>query len=45
MNEQREQIEQLVAELRERGAALEQANGELQRVARYRSLFLARMSH
>jgi signal transduction histidine kinase len=45
MKEQREQIEQLVAELRERGAALEEANCELQRVARYRSLFLARMSH
>jgi signal transduction histidine kinase len=45
MREQREQIEQLVEELRERGAALEQANCELQRVARYRSLFLARMSH
>ena len=45
MNEQRAQIEQLVAELRERGSALEQANCELQRVARYRSLFLARMSH
>jgi signal transduction histidine kinase len=45
MKEQREQIEQLVAELRERGGALEAANCELQRVARYRSLFLARMSH
>ncbi len=45
LKEQREQIEQLVAELRERGNALEEANGELQRVARYRSLFLARMSH
>jgi signal transduction histidine kinase len=45
LNEQREQIEQLIAELRERGGALEEANGELQRVARYRSLFLARMSH
>ncbi|HEY9403709.1 MAG TPA: GAF domain-containing sensor histidine kinase [Pyrinomonadaceae bacterium] len=45
LNEQREQIEQLVAELRERGGALEEANFELQRVARYRSLFLARMSH
>jgi signal transduction histidine kinase len=45
MKEQREQIEQLVEELRERGVALEQANCELQRVARYRSLFLARMSH
>jgi signal transduction histidine kinase len=45
MKEQREQIEQLVEELRARGSALEEANGELQRVARYRSLFLARMSH
>ena len=45
LKEQREQIEQLVAELRERSAALETANLELQRVARYRSLFLARMSH
>ncbi|MDQ1613511.1 MAG: two-component system, NarL family, sensor histidine kinase BarA [Pyrinomonadaceae bacterium] len=45
MREQREQIEQLVEELRERGGALEEANLELQRVARYRSLFLARMSH
>ena len=45
LREQREQIEQLVKELRERGAALEEANIELQRVARYRSLFLARMSH
>ncbi|HEY0098784.1 MAG TPA: GAF domain-containing sensor histidine kinase [Pyrinomonadaceae bacterium] len=45
MREQREQIEQLVAELRERSSALEAANLELQRVARYRSLFLARMSH
>ncbi|HZH30751.1 MAG TPA: HAMP domain-containing sensor histidine kinase [Pyrinomonadaceae bacterium] len=45
MKEQREQIEQLVEELRERSRALEEANGELQRVARYRSLFLARMSH
>jgi len=45
MNEQRAQIEQLVEELRQRGSALEAANCELQRVARYRSLFLARMSH
>jgi len=45
LKEQREQIERLVEELRERGLALEQANCELQRVARYRSLFLARMSH
>jgi signal transduction histidine kinase len=45
MREQHEQIEKLVEELRERGCALEVANLELQRVARYRSLFLARMSH
>ncbi|HEV2800498.1 MAG TPA: HAMP domain-containing sensor histidine kinase [Pyrinomonadaceae bacterium] len=45
LKEQREQIERLVEELRERGVALEEANHELQRVARYRSLFLARMSH
>jgi signal transduction histidine kinase len=45
LREQHEQIEQLVSELRERGSALEAANLELQRVARYRSLFLARMSH
>jgi signal transduction histidine kinase len=45
MREQHEKIEQLVKELRERGSALETANLELQRVARYRSLFLARMSH
>ncbi|HEX8422711.1 MAG TPA: HAMP domain-containing sensor histidine kinase, partial [Pyrinomonadaceae bacterium] len=45
LREQHEQINQLVAELRERGSALESANLELQRVARYRSLFLARMSH
>jgi signal transduction histidine kinase len=45
MREQHEQIEQLVTDLRERSSALEAANLELQRVARYRSLFLARMSH
>ncbi len=45
MCEQRARIEQLVEELRRRGAELEEANSELQRVARYRSLFLARMSH
>ena len=43
--EQRAEIERLVAELRERTGALEAANRELQRVSRYRSLFLARMSH
>lgn len=45
MNEQRAQIERLVEELQQRSTALEQANRELQRVARYRSLFLGRMSH
>src|SRR5919112_3277540 len=43
--EQRAEIERLVAELRERTSALEETNRELQRVSRYRSLFLARMSH
>ena len=43
--EQRAEIERLVAELRERTSALEAANAELRRVSRYRSLFLARMSH
>lgn len=45
MGVQRRQIERLVETLRERTAALEEANRELQRVGRYRSLFLARMSH
>jgi signal transduction histidine kinase len=45
MNEQRGRIESLVGELRSRTAELEGANLELQRVGRYRSLFLARMSH
>jgi signal transduction histidine kinase len=45
MNEQRRRIESLVEELRSRTAELERANLELQRVGRYRSLFLARMSH
>jgi len=43
--EMRAEIGRLVAELRERTAALEAANRELRRVSRYRSLFLARMSH
>jgi signal transduction histidine kinase len=42
---QHARIEQLVAELQEGTRALEEANRELQRVGRYRSLFLARMSH
>lgn len=45
MGEQRRHIESLVGELRQRTAALEGANVELQRVGRYRSLFLERMSH
>lgn len=45
MGEQRQRIESLVGELRKRTAALEGANVELQRVGRYRSLFLERMSH
>jgi signal transduction histidine kinase len=45
MDEQRRHIERLIEESRERGDALEDANRELQRVGRYRSLFLARMSH
>jgi signal transduction histidine kinase len=45
MGEQRRQIESLVEELRSRTAELESANLELQRVGRYRSLFLERMSH
>ena len=45
MSEQRKHIESLVLELRQRTAALEGANVELQRVSRYRSLFLERMSH
>ena len=45
MEEQHSRIESLVEELRSRTAELESANLELQRVGRYRSLFLARMSH
>ncbi|HYO64157.1 MAG TPA: histidine kinase dimerization/phospho-acceptor domain-containing protein [Pyrinomonadaceae bacterium] len=45
VREQREHIEHLVEELRQRSAELEAANVELWRVGRYRSLFLARMSH
>ncbi len=43
--EQRQRIELLVEDLQQHGAALEEANLELQRIARYRSLFLGRMSH
>lgn len=45
LREQHDRIEQLVEELQQRSHDLEAANRELQRVARYRSLFLARMSH
>jgi len=45
MNEQHSHIESLVEELRRRTAELEEANLELLRVGRYRSLFLQRMSH
>ncbi len=45
IREQHARIEQLVAELQQRTGALETANRELQRVGRYRSLFLGRMSH
>jgi signal transduction histidine kinase len=45
MREQHHRIEHLLEELQHRTHALEEANRELQRVSRYRSLFLARMSH
>lgn len=45
LHEQHDRIEHLVEELQQRSRDLEEANRELQRVARYRSLFLARMSH
>ncbi|MBA2340914.1 MAG: HAMP domain-containing histidine kinase [Pyrinomonadaceae bacterium] len=45
LRDQSRHIEQLVEELQQHGRALEEANAELQRVARYRSLFLQRMSH
>jgi signal transduction histidine kinase len=45
LREQHDRIEHLVEELQQRSHDLEEANRELQRVARYRSLFLARMSH
>jgi signal transduction histidine kinase len=45
MQQQHNRIEQLVADLREHGEALEEANRELRGVAQYRSMFLARMSH
>ncbi|HEY6188463.1 MAG TPA: HAMP domain-containing sensor histidine kinase [Pyrinomonadaceae bacterium] len=45
LHEQHDRIEHLVEELQQRSHDLEEANRELQRVARYRSLFLARMTH
>ncbi|MCP9495129.1 MAG: HAMP domain-containing histidine kinase [Pyrinomonadaceae bacterium MAG19_C2-C3] len=45
MNKQQSHIARLVEDLREHSTRLEDANRELQRVARYRSMFLARMSH
>lgn len=45
LRNQRGHIDDLYRELKQRAGALEEANRELQRVARYRSLFLARMSH
>ncbi|HEV2913434.1 MAG TPA: HAMP domain-containing sensor histidine kinase [Pyrinomonadaceae bacterium] len=45
LRQQHERIEHLIEELQQRTHDLEEANRELQRVARYRSLFLARMSH
>jgi len=38
-------VEDLISELRQRTAELEEANRELRRMSHYRSLFLARMSH
>ena len=38
-------VEDLIVQLRQRTAELEEANRELRRVSHYRSLFLARMSH
>lgn len=49
-NEQRsqfadERVQQLIEELKQRSAELEEVNRELHRVSHYRSLFLARLSH
>ena len=38
-------VDDLITELRQRTAELEEANRELRRLSHYRSLFLARMSH
>ena len=40
-----DRVEQLIEQLKQRTAELEEANRELRRVSNYRSLFLARMSH
>lgn len=45
LSKQQEHIELLLEDLQHHSAALENANRELQRVAQYRSMFLARMSH
>lgn len=45
LGDQSRRIERLVEQSERTGSDLEQANLELKRVARYRSLFLARMSH
>jgi len=45
MADQHRRIESLVGELKRRTRELEEANLELQRIGRYRSLFLQRMSH
>ena len=44
-NEHDHRVEDLISQLRQRTAELEEANRELRRVSHYRSLFLARMSH
>lgn len=43
--EKNKSVDDLIAELRQRTAELEEANRELRRLSHYRSLFLARMSH
>src|SRR2546429_9564008 len=45
VSETHPKVEHLIDQLRERSAALEEANRELRHVSHYRSLFLARMSH
>jgi len=43
--EKNKSVDDLITELRQRTAELEDANRELRRLSHYRSLFLARMSH